>query len=113
MKRKEKVSIIKIKQISKVILLEPQANYQRLKKDMETKDNGKLATEIYTIDTSSGEGLNFHGFAPQDYKTGVIRTLLNRAFKTCSDWSSTDKEIKRMKQVLTINNYPWLWWTGR
>ena len=72
---------------------------------MVTKGSGKLATAIYTKDTSSGESLRFHSFVTQPYKNKVFRTLLNHAYKICSDWPSIDKEIIRLKQVFTNNNY--------
>ena len=42
---------------------------------------------------------------PQRYKTGVIRTYVRRALKTCSSWDSLDDELKHVKQILVNNNY--------
>ena len=67
--------------------------------------SGKLATEIYSKDTCSDQCLSFHSFTPQHYKTGVIRTLLNRAYKISINWPSIDKEVILLKQIFTNNNY--------
>ena len=40
------------------------------------------------------------------YKTGVIITMLHRAFKISSSQILFHREIARIKQLFTNNNYP-------
>ena len=44
--------------------------------------------------------------SPKRYKTGVIPSLKNRAYKISSIWNIFNKEITRMKQVFINNNIP-------
>ena len=75
--------------------------------DVKINANRKtLNTEIYVKPTSSGQCINFHSIAPYRYKTGVIKTLLNRAYKICSSNESLNSEIERLKQLFTNNNFP-------
>ena len=60
---------------------------------------------IYTKPTNEGDCVNFHSIAPERYKMGVVRTFLYRAYKICSDWTTLNTEIERIRQVLTNNNF--------
>jgi hypothetical protein len=68
--------------------------------------NSEFKTSVYTKPTNTQECLNYDSDAPHRYKEGLINTLLNRAFKICSNWESLHTEIERIKQMLVNNNYP-------
>lgn len=70
------------------------------------ENNGTLKTSVFTKSTNSGECLNYHSITPDQYKSGVIKTLLHRAYKISSDWITFHKEVMRIQQLLTNNNYP-------
>jgi hypothetical protein len=71
-----------------------------------TVNNDRIETSVYVKRTNSGECLNFNSQCPDKYKRGVVFTLINRAYKICSDWEKFNQEVTRLKQVLTNNNYP-------
>ena len=45
------------------------------------REQGKFTTSIYQKPTFSGVYTNFHRFLPNNYKIGMIYTLLNRYFQ--------------------------------
>ena len=71
-----------------------------------TSNPDALNTKVYVKPTNSGQCINFKSIAPIRYKTGVIKTLLNRAYKICSSYESLHLEIDRLKQLFTNNNFP-------
>ena len=46
----------------------------------------RLVTDIHFKVTNTGERLNYNSFASLSHKTGFIKTMLNRAYKVCSNW---------------------------
>ena len=66
---------------------------------------GRTATSVYRKKTDGGRCLNAFSECPQRYKTGVIRTYVRRALRTCSSWDGVDEELKHVKQMLVNNNY--------
>ena len=65
-----------------------------------------LSTAVHRKETNSDECINYHSIAPEQYKTGVIKTFLHRAYKVCNNWFTFHQEIERIKQILTNNNFP-------
>lgn len=70
------------------------------------RTNSGLETTVFIKSTNTGECINFSSVAPERYKVGVIKSFLHRAYNTCSNWDNLHVEIKRIKQVLTNNNFP-------
>lgn len=70
------------------------------------RENSQLKTTVYVKPTNSGECINYRGIAPERYKTGVIKTLLHRAFIVCSTWDLFHREVERLKQLFVNNNFP-------
>jgi len=68
------------------------------------RDN--FETSVHVKKTSSGDCINYRSLCPERYKTGVIKTLLHRAYKISSNWSIFHAEVERIKQLLTNNNFP-------
>ena len=71
-----------------------------------TRSHSKYLSEVYIKSTSTGECINFSSIAPDRYKTGVIKSLLNRAVKICNERTSLGLEVARIKQLLCNNNFP-------
>ena len=69
-------------------------------------DKDKYATEVYIKPTKGQDCLNYECEAPERYKTGVLKTLLSRAWRICSDRASFNNESNRIKKLLVNNNYP-------
>ena len=70
------------------------------------RNSGKIETSTYMKDTNSGECMNYDSLAPDRYKTGIIKTFINRAYIINNNWKSFTEDIDRIKQLLTNNNYP-------
>ena len=70
------------------------------------RDDHKFTTSVYVKPTHGGDCINYNGLCPQRYKTGVINTLLHRAYAISSSWTHIHKEISRVRQLLTNNNFP-------
>lgn len=68
--------------------------------------NNQLDTSVYTKITNTGDMLNYQSECPMKYKTGVIKAMLHRSKKISSNPETFEKEITRLKQVFTNNNYP-------
>ena len=66
---------------------------------------GAYRTSIYKKKTDSGKVLNGSSECPERYKTGMIRTLIQRSYKISSDWTLFEQDIKRLKQTLVNNGY--------
>ena len=67
--------------------------------------NDTFVTTVYRKDTFSGVYTNFTSFLPQDYKFGLIFTLLHRCFALVSDFSKFHLEIETLKKILLKNEY--------
>ena len=65
----------------------------------------KHQLEVFRKDTDSGKCLNALSECPKRYLKGVVRTYIRRALKTCTSWQKIDKELIRVKRILTDNNY--------
>ena len=50
--------------------------------------------------------MNYNSICPIRYKEGVVKTFLHRAYSISSDWAAFHNEVKRIKQVLVNNNFP-------
>ena len=68
--------------------------------------NDKIKTSVYTKPTNNGELLNYISECPTRYKSGVIKTMINRSYKISSNLHEFNLEIERLKQVFINNNYP-------
>ena len=48
---------------------------------------------------------NYLRFTPLSYKIGVIKSLIHRAFKICSNWCLFQDEVNNIKKYLEKNSY--------
>lgn len=71
-----------------------------------SKENNKFNTSIYRKDSFTGLGIKFNSFIPRNYKINVIKCLVNRAFRICSNITFFDSEIKFLKQFFINNKFP-------
>ena len=65
-----------------------------------------LRTSVHVKSTNAGDCLNYNSICPDRYKSGVIKTLLHRGYNVFNTWDEFHKEVDRIKQMLTNNNYP-------
>ena len=71
-------------------------------------DNQNLTLQTYHKSTYTGLPINFKVFASFSYKISLIKCLIDRSFKICSNWNwnSFHNDIKNIKSNLIKNAYP-------
>ena len=67
-------------------------------------NNGDI--NIYVKDTSSGLYINYNSYEPWHTKTAWVRALYDRAHKICSNDNLFQKQVARIKKVMSWNGYP-------
>ena len=73
---------------------------------LDNSQRDKFLRSVYTKPTKMDECINFDCDAPDRYKIGVIKTLLNRAHKICNTDEALQNEIQRIKKLLVNNSFP-------
>ena len=68
------------------------------------KGKGILDLSYYVKRTNNGDTLNYLSEWPNRYKIRGMPSLINRAYKICSNWNNFNQEIERLKQVFINNN---------
>ena len=68
-------------------------------------ENG-FKTSVYHKPTFSGVYSNFNSFSYDQYKIGLIFTLLFRTFSIVSDFSKFHTEVSHLKDILRKNAFP-------
>ena len=64
------------------------------------RDDYKFKTRVFRKKTFSGQSLNFFSHCSYNFKINSIKTLINRAFKICSNWKSFHVEVDFLKNFL-------------
>ena len=70
------------------------------------KKNNKSNTSTYYKKTYTGLLTNFNSFTSFSYKTGLVRTLFDRAFKINSSWTGFHSDAENIKKTLQKNSFP-------
>ena len=55
---------------------------------------------------------NYFSFIPYPYKLGLIRTLVDRAYKINNTWLGFDEDIKKLTEILKKNLFQPIWLKG-
>ena len=71
-----------------------------------TRELNSFSTSVYHKPTFSGVFTNFDSFSPLSNKTGLIWSLLYRAFSLCSSFELFHQEILKLKDIFKRNGYP-------
>ena len=71
-----------------------------------SSENNKFVTSIYPKSIFTDIFTNFKKFTPDEYKRGLIETLLHRSFRLCSNYENVHRESKTLKSIFKHNNYP-------
>ena len=71
-----------------------------------TRNGTKFETSVFVKETNHGDCLNYESICPDRYKTGVVKSMLHRAFHISSSWHRFSCEVDRIKQLLTNINFP-------
>ena len=70
------------------------------------RSENTFITGVYRKSTFSGLYSNYRSLIPDDYKFGLIITLLYRSFELVCDYKMLDHEITLLKSILSKNQYP-------
>ena len=70
------------------------------------RDNNRFLTSVYRKPTFSGVFTNFDSYIPLSYKSGLISSLLYRAFKLCSNFEVFHQQIIFLRYKFKRNGYP-------
>ena len=70
-----------------------------------TRELNSFSTSVYRKPTFSGVFTNFDSFIPLSSKTGLIWSLLYRAFSLCSSFELLHQEILKLKDIFKRNGY--------
>ena len=63
-------------------------------------------TRVYRKKTFTGLLTNYFSFTPYSYKVGLIRTLIDRAYKINNTWLRLHKDITKLMEILKKNLFP-------
>ena len=75
--------------------------------DILIKNEGnRFSTSVYTKKTSIRLFTQFHSFTPMSYKIGLIKCLIQRAFKIISSYIIFHNELEKIKILVQKNMYP-------
>ena len=72
--------------------------------DILISNNGNLQTSDFHKKTYTGLLLNYFSCLPDSYKSGSIKTLIDRIYSINSTWTNFDIDRKNLKQVLLKNH---------
>jgi hypothetical protein len=65
-----------------------------------------FVTSVYRKPTFSGVYTHYDSFLPSKYKTGLVTTLLFRAYSISSSWTAIDDQIRVITSCMIRNGYP-------
>ena len=69
-------------------------------------NNQNLTLQTYHKSTYTGFLLNFKSLTSFSYKISLIKCLIDRSFKICSNWNSFHDDMENIKSTLIKNAYP-------
>ena len=69
-------------------------------------NNNKFDTWIWRKPTNTGLTLNFYAVCPRFWKEGLIKCMLHRAKKLCSNNILFENEVNKLRKIFNNNGYP-------
>ena len=66
----------------------------------------QIQTKVYVKPTNTGLLLHCKSYLDDRYKRGLLKTMLDRAFRLSSNWSYFSDECDRLKLVFSRLSYP-------
>ena len=69
-------------------------------------DPNSLLTSVYRKKTFTGLLTNYFSFTSYSYKVGLIRTLVDRAYKINNTWPGLHEDITKLMDILKKNLFP-------
>ena len=69
-------------------------------------EDGKFETWVYRKPSNTGVVLNYSAICPKQWKIGLVKCFLSRAWTVCSTYQRLHEEIDKLKSIFTANGYP-------
>ena len=66
----------------------------------------QIQTKIYVKPTNTGLLLHYKSHVDDRYKCGLLKTMLDRAFRLSSNWSYFSEECDRLKMIFSRLDHP-------
>ena len=73
---------------------------------VDNNDPNSLLTSVYRKKTFTGLLTNYFSFTSYSYKVGLIRTLVDRAYKINNTWPGLHEDITKLMDILKKNLFP-------
>ena len=70
------------------------------------KNGPRISTCVYRKPTDKGLLLHYHSHVDHRYKTGLLTTMLNRAYRLSSSWQLFSDECEKLKNIFKRLKYP-------
>ena len=74
--------------------------------DVHISNANKVTTTLFRKKTYIGLLTNFLSYTAENYKIGLIKNLLFRAYAINNSWTGFHTEIMRVKKILQQNSFP-------
>ena len=81
-------------------------NYLFLDVLVDNNDPISFLTRVYRKKTFTGLLTNYFSFTSYSYKVGLIRTLIDRAYKINNTWLGLHEDITKLMEILKKNLFP-------
>ena len=73
---------------------------------IDNNDPNSFLTRVYRKKTFTGLLTNYFSFTSYSYKVGLIRTLVDRAYKINNTWLGLHEDITKLMEILKKNLFP-------
>ena len=73
---------------------------------VKNNDPNSLLTRVYRKKTFTGLLTNYFSFTSYSYKVGLIRTLVDRAYKINNTWLGLHEDLTKLMDILKKNLFP-------
>ena len=73
---------------------------------IDNSDTNSLLTRVYGKKTFTGLLTNYFSFTSYSYKVGLIRTLVDRAYKINNTWLGLHEDITKLTEILKKKLFP-------
>ena len=73
---------------------------------IKNREGGGFETSVYHKSSYTGLLLNYFSFTPNLYKQSLVKTLINRTYRICSNWTNFSIDVDKLKNILQRNKFP-------
>ena len=70
------------------------------------RENNQFQSSVFRKSTFTGLGMSFFSYCTFRFKINIVRTLLSRAYKVCSNFNFVHREFDFLKKYFRSNGYP-------